>query len=82
MPPGAMRTGMTQQDSSSELGRLLLVATAVLAVAALVLRFRHRIPLLGRFPGVVVVRRRQFSLDVPLAVSVIFSLTLPAILRL
>ena len=56
------------------LGRILLVAAAVLALLGILLIWGHRIPWLGRLPGDFVIRRKSFTFYAPLATSLLLSI--------
>jgi hypothetical protein len=66
----------------SELGRALLIFGLVLAAVGLVLMFADRIPLLGRLPGDILVKRKNFTIYFPLATMVLLSIVLTLILNL
>ncbi|HXV12646.1 MAG TPA: DUF2905 domain-containing protein [Candidatus Krumholzibacteria bacterium] len=65
-----------------ELGRTLIVIGAVLLVVGCALAFADRIPFLGRLPGDVVVKKRNFTLYVPIATGLLLSLILTVLLNL
>ncbi len=62
------------------LGRLLVIAGIVLALAGVVISAMGRVPWLGRLPGDILVRRDNFTFYFPLAscllVSAVISLFL------
>jgi hypothetical protein len=59
-----------------ELGRMLVWIGAVMVLVGLVLVFAERIPFLGRLPGDVVVKKKNFTLYVPIATGLLLSLVL------
>jgi hypothetical protein len=65
-----------------ELGRTLIVIGAVLLVVGCALVFADRIPFLGRLPGDVVVRKKDFTFYFPIATGLLLSLILTIILNL
>jgi hypothetical protein len=65
-----------------ELGRTLIVIGAVLLVVGCALVFADRIPFLGRLPGDVVVRKKDFTFYFPIATGLLLSLVLTILLNL
>jgi len=65
-----------------ELGRLLIVAGAVLLAVGLLLTLGARIPWLGRLPGDLFVQRGGFSFYFPLTTSIVLSVVLSLLLWL
>jgi Protein of unknown function (DUF2905) len=67
----------------NELGKLLLLAGVVLAVAGLILMFLGRTNLpLGRLPGDIIYRGKHTTFYFPLATSILLSVVLSVILYL
>jgi hypothetical protein len=66
----------------ADLGRLLLVLAALLALVGVALMFADRIPWLGRLPGDVVVRRGPVTFYAPIATSIVVSIVLTLLLNL
>lgn len=66
----------------SDLGRVLLVVGALIALVGLALLFADRIPWLGRLPGDVVVRRGPVTFYAPIATSIVVSIVLTVLLNL
>jgi hypothetical protein len=66
----------------NEIGRTLLVFGFILVAAGLVLLFADKIPLLGRLPGDILVKRKNFTIYFPLATMVLLSIILTVILNL
>lgn len=64
------------------LGKLLVIAGAVLVALGVVLMLSDRIPWLGRLPGDIVVRRENFTFYFPLATSLLISVILSLLLWL
>ena len=64
------------------LGRLLVIAGAVLVALGGVLMLSGRIPWLGRLPGDIVIRRENFTFYFPLATSLLISVILSLLLWL
>ena len=65
-----------------DMGRALIVIGAILVVVGVAIVFADRIPFLGRLPGDIVVRRKGFTLYLPLATGLLLSLVLTLILSL
>ena len=61
---------------SADLGRALILLGVLLLLIGVVLVFADRIPWLGRLPGDIVVRRKGFTLYVPIVTTLILSLLL------
>lgn len=67
---------------SHELGRTLVVIGAVLLVVGLLVMFSDRVPFLGKLPGDVVVRKKNFTFYFPIVTSLLLSLVLTVVLSL
>lgn len=65
-----------------ELGRVLVVVGAVVVVVGLVLMFADRIPFVGRLPGDILIKKKNFTLYFPLATGLLLSLLLTLVLSL
>jgi hypothetical protein len=57
-----------------EFGKLLLALGILLVVVGVVLVFAPKIPLLGRLPGDIVIRKEHFSFYFPLTTSILLSI--------
>jgi hypothetical protein len=66
----------------NELGRLLLILGVILAAAGLVLMFADRIPFVGRLPGDILVKKKNFTFYFPLATMILLSIILTIIINL
>jgi hypothetical protein len=64
------------------LGKLLIIAGVVLILAGLLFVFSPRIPLLGKLPGDIMVKRENFTFYFPLATSILLSILVSVILYL
>lgn len=69
-------------SSFSEIGRILLMLGISIAVVGAVLVFAGRIPVFGRLPGDVFIRRGKVSLFFPIATCIVGSVVLTVILNL
>ncbi len=59
-----------------ELGKMLLIFGIFMVVVGLFLIFAPKIPLIGRLPGDIVIRRGNFTFYFPLATSILLSVLL------
>ena len=64
------------------LGRPLIILGLMLVAAGLVLSFAPRIPLLGKLPGDISIKREHFSFYFPLATCIVISVGASLILWL
>ncbi len=66
-------------ESVHQIGKLLIVLGAVIVVAGILLTFSGKIPWLGRLPGDIIVRKRNFTFYFPIATSILISIILTLI---
>ena len=59
-----------------------MVIGAVLLIVGLLVTFADRVPFLGKLPGDVVIKKKNFTLYVPIVTSLVLSLVLTLILGL
>ena len=64
------------------LARFFLILGAVFAAIGLVLLLAPKVPWLGRLPGDILIRRKNFTFYFPLATSIILSIILTVLLNL
>jgi hypothetical protein len=64
------------------MGRILVLIGAVLLVVGLLVMFADRVPFLGKLPGDVVVRKKNFTFYFPIVTSILVSLVLTLVLSL
>jgi len=64
------------------LGRMLIVFGLLLVVIGAILIFAPKIPLLGRLPGDIVIRRENFTFYFPVATCIILSILLSILVRI
>jgi len=64
------------------MGRILVLIGAVLLVVGLLVMFADRVPFLGKLPGDVVVRKKNFTFYFPIVTSILLSLVLTLVLSL
>lgn len=62
-----------------EIGKILIIFGVVLIVLGLFLTFFHKIPLLGKLPGDILVQKKNFTFYFPLATSILASVALSLI---
>lgn len=67
---------------SSELGKTLIVAGALLAAVGLFLTFGGKLNFIGKLPGDIRIERENFSLFFPLGTCILISLLLSLIIWL
>lgn len=66
----------------NEIGRLLLIFGVILVAVGLVFMFADKIPFMGRLPGDFLIRKKNFTLYLPLATCILLSILLTVILNL
>jgi uncharacterized membrane protein len=59
-----------------ELGKMMVLAGAVILVAGLALMLLGKIPYVGKLPGDIVIKKENFSFYFPLATCVLLSILL------
>lgn len=64
------------------LGKLLVMAGAAFVVVGVILLAFDKIPLLGRLPGDIVVKRKNFTFYFPVATSILISIVLSMVFYL
>lgn len=67
---------------SHYIGKLLIVLGVVVIAVGLLFMLSDKIPWLGRLPGDIVVRRKNFTFYFPLATSIVISIILTLLLWL
>jgi hypothetical protein len=71
-----------RMSSFSDLGRILLILGVSIAVVGLILVFAGRIPMLGRLPGDVFIRRGNVSFFFPIVTCIVGSIVLTVVVNL
>ena len=66
----------------SGLGKSLIIIGAVLIVIGVVISLSSRIPLIGRLPGDIYIKKDNFTFYFPLATSILISIIITAIMYL
>jgi len=59
-----------------EIGKMLLIFGVLMVIAGLFMMFLPKIPLIGRLPGDIVIRKGNFTFYFPLATSLLISVIL------
>lgn len=67
---------------SGSLGRVLVIFGLLLVVIGALLIFAPKIPLLGRLPGDIVIRRENFTFYFPVATCIILSILVTFLIRI
>lgn len=62
------------------LGKILILVGGVFVIAGVVLLLFDKIPFLGKLPGDIVVRKKNFRLYFPIGTSILLSIILTVIL--
>jgi len=62
-----------------EIGKMLIVLGVFMVIAGIFLVFMPKIPLIGRLPGDIVIRKGNFTFYFPLATCIILSILLTLI---
>jgi hypothetical protein len=65
-----------------EIGRILVVIGLILVGLGFLLIFQGKIPLLGRLPGDIVIKRESFTLYIPLTTMILISAILSLVFLL
>jgi hypothetical protein len=64
------------------IGRFLVFTGLIIIIFGLILIFASKIPYLGKLPGDVVLRKKNFTLYFPLATCLVLSIILTILLNL
>lgn len=64
------------------MGKILIIAGAILVVAGLIVQFAPKLPFPGKLPGDIVIDKGNFKIYFPIATSILISLVLSLILFL
>jgi len=67
---------------SNSIGKVLIVAGAVLVVIGIILLLANRIPFIGRLPGDIFFRKGNFTFYFPVVTSIVLSIVLTLIFYL
>lgn len=67
-------------ESLSPLGKMLIVLGAILIVIGVLFLFGDKIPFLGKLPGDITIKKKNFTIYIPIATSILLSLLLTLIM--
>ncbi len=76
---GTSKHKLVVMNPLQDFGKILLFFGAFLAIIGIILLLIPKIPLLGRLPGDIVIKRGNFTFYFPLATSIILSILLSII---
>ncbi len=65
-----------------EIGRFLIIISAILGFSGLLLTFFDKIPFIGKLPGDILIQRKNFTFYFPLTTSILISIILTIIFNL
>jgi hypothetical protein len=65
--------------NSGPLGKILILTGVAIIILGVVILFIDKVPLLGKLPGDIVVRKKNFTLYFPLATMILLSVGLSVI---
>jgi len=63
-------------DNITQIGRFLIVLGAILIVVGGLMVLGGKIPFIGRLPGDIIIQRKNFTLYLPIATSILISIIL------
>ena len=63
-------------------GKMLIIAGAILIALGVLFLFGDKIPFLGKLPGDLIIRKRNFTIYIPIVTSILLSILLTVILNL
>ncbi len=66
----------------ADFGKFLILFGTVVMVVGVILLISPKIPWLGRLPGDILIRRKNFNFYFPLATSIILSVILTVLINL
>jgi hypothetical protein len=65
-----------------EIGRLIVVIGAVLVVIGVLFVFSDKIPWIGKLPGDIMIRRKNFAIYFPIATCILLSILVTLVIRI
>jgi len=65
-----------------EIGKTLIIFGIILIGIGALLTFLHKIPLIGRLPGDILIQKKSFTFYFPLATSLLLSIIISAVFYL
>ena len=70
------------QTTPHRMGKTIIVVGLVIVVIGLIIYFSDRIPLVGRLPGDIVIKRESFSLYFPLGTCILLSIVISIVISI
>ena len=64
------------------MGQFIIISGIIIVVIGILVYFSDSIPLIGRLPGDIAIKRENFSFYFPLGTSILLSIIISAILYL
>ena len=61
------------------LGKILIIVGIIIVIAGVILLFAGKIPFIGKLPGDFVIRKKNFTIYIPIATSILISIILSLI---
>jgi hypothetical protein len=65
----------------TDLGKFLILFGTIVVVVGIVLLISPRIPWLGRLPGDILIRRKNFTFYLPLVTCIVISIVLTVLIN-
>ena len=66
----------------ADFGKLLILFGTIVVIVGIILLISPKIPWLGRLPGDILIRRKNFTFYFPLATTIILSVILTVLINL
>ncbi|MDQ3534416.1 MAG: DUF2905 domain-containing protein [Bacteroidota bacterium] len=64
------------------IGRLIIIAGFLLIIIGLIIYFSDKLPFIGKMPGDILVKKKNFTFYFPIVTSIILSIVISLILYL
>ncbi len=65
-----------------QFGKLIILFGVILVIVGLVITFWNKIPLIGKLPGDILIKKKNFTFYFPIVTSILLSLFISLILYL
>ncbi len=62
-------------------GKFMIIAGAIFIVIGVIFLFGDKIPLLGKLPGDLIIRKKNVTIYIPIVTSILLSILLTVILN-
>lgn len=69
-------------NSLDSLGKILIVLGSIILLVGIILVFVKNVPLIGKLPGDILIKKKNFTFYFPITTSIIISILLSLILYL